>query len=374
MADAKLTTAPCAPAASHPRAAPGYGKRSAPDQARPRPDAFAHLPEREAFIGAFIDRLPDGAAMDVKTLSAAQPRYGQQAVRSALTRLSAAGHLRRVQETVGNGRSQWVYRTYFTRTARDDTWWHRFLTADTPPHAQPRPQPQPHPEPQPRSHPQTQQELQPQPQPQVQPDERPDERPQSSRHVAHANPRPAPPAPSAAYAALATLGTADPRMILSAAECAALEGLAAEWLARGVTSAYLVAALTSGLPPEVHSPAAFTRTRLTDKLPPVPPLSPTPPLPPTPANPSAPTGSPAEFTPTRIMECTDCGVPGRPEALPGGLCRPCRGDTPPPDPATDHHRAERTHHFARLCRTRTSGAPADGSGNTPSAKAVCAST
>ncbi|MEE1728247.1 MarR family transcriptional regulator, partial [Streptomyces sp. BE282] len=24
------------------------------------------------------------------------------------------------------------------------------------------------------------------------------------------------------------------------------------------------------------------------------------------------------------MECTDCGRPGQPEALPDGLCRPCR--------------------------------------------------
>ncbi|MEU6043546.1 hypothetical protein [Streptomyces griseus] len=26
------------------------------------------------------------------------------------------------------------------------------------------------------------------------------------------------------------------------------------------------------------------------------------------------------------MECTDCGTSGRPEALPDGLCRPCRAD------------------------------------------------
>ncbi|MEU2788951.1 hypothetical protein [Streptomyces sp. NPDC007100] len=306
MADAQPTTAPRAPVAPHPRAASGYGKRSAPGQTRPRPGDFSALPEREAFLAAFIDRLPDGAAMDVKTLAAAQPRYGQQAVRSALTHLSAAGHLRRVQETVGNGRSQWVYRTYFTRTARDDAWWQRFLTGAT--------------------------------HPQVQPDERPPPQPEPSRPVAHANPRPAPPAASPAYAALAALGTADPRMILSAAECAALEDLAAQWLARGATSAYLVTALTAGLPPEVHSPGALARTRLTTKLPP----------PPTPTPVSAPAP-----TLTRIMECTECGVPGRPEALPGGLCRPCRGDTPPPNPTADHFQAQRTHHYATLCRART---------------------
>ncbi len=123
-------------------------------------------------------------------------------------------------------------------------------------------------------------------------------------------------------------------MILSAAECAALEDLAAEWLARGVSSAHLVTVLTAGLPPEVYSAGAIARRRLTDKLPPVPPLPP-----------------PDAAAPTRILECTECGVPGRPEALPGGLCRPCRGDSPLLDPAADHLRAERTRHFAHLARS-----------------------
>ncbi|MEU7154211.1 MarR family transcriptional regulator [Streptomyces sp. NPDC045456] len=336
MADAKPTTALCAPVPPHPEAAVGYGKRSAPDQARSRRGDFAHLPEREAYLGAFIDRLPDGAAMDVKTLAAAQPRYGQQAVRSALTRLSTAGHLRRVQETVGNGRSQWVYRTYFTRTARDDTWWHHFLTVGTPAQS-PAPPPSP-PDPSPALTPAA--EPSSPPLPQVQPDERPP----SSRRTVPADPLPAPPAPSPAYAALAALGTADPRMILSAAECAALEGHAAEWLARGVSSAHLVTALTAGLPPEVYSAGAIARTRLTAKLPPAPPLPP-------------PGGTAPSQAPARILECTECGVPGRPEALPGGLCRPCRGDSPPPDPAAEHLRAERTHQLAALCRSRSHSRP-----------------
>ncbi len=32
----------------------------------------------------------------------------------------------------------------------------------------------------------------------------------------------------------------------------------------------------------------------------------------------------------RVLECTDCGRPGQPEALPGGLCRDCRTDSPQP--------------------------------------------
>ncbi|MER7650352.1 hypothetical protein [Streptomyces rimosus] len=460
MADAKLTTAPCAPTASpaisRPRlAAPGYGKRSAPDQNRRHRDDFTGLPEREAFIAAFIDRLPDGAAMDVKTLAATQPRYGQQAVRSALTHLSTAGHLRRVQETVGNGGTQWVYRTYFTRTARNDTWWHHFLTGNTPPQHPPDERP-PTPAPTPAvpdpdcappdpdapapavPDPASRAPAPPEPalpdptaldpaavapaspdaappdpvalDPAVVAPASPDAAPPDPvaldpaalapalpdpaspapaapdpalpvpatpepappdpvipapapaapdpaslapeipepplrtatpvRTEATTNPHPAPPPHSPAYAALAALGTADPRMILSAAECTALEALAAQWLARGVSATHLITVLTAGLPPEVHSPGAIARTRLTTKLPPAPLPNPTP-------------GQAPEHAPTRIMECTECGVPGRPEALPGGLCRNCRGDTPAPDPTTARDHAQRTAHFAHLCRSRS---------------------
>ena len=44
---------------SDPMANPGFGKRGAPDQ-RPRTgDDFAHLPEDEASLAVFIDRLPE---------------------------------------------------------------------------------------------------------------------------------------------------------------------------------------------------------------------------------------------------------------------------------------------------------------------------
>ncbi|WP_435840743.1 hypothetical protein [Streptomyces cinnamoneus] len=233
-------------------AAPGYGKRSAPGQAPRRPETFVHLPAREAYIAAYLDRLPEGAAMDVKTLAKELP-YGQQALRTALNALSQAGHLRRVREPVSEDRTQWVFRTYFSRTARDDAWWKRFLTGDVTP----------------------EQEA--------------------------AGPSPA---RSDAYDALAALGRADARLALSAADCAALEPLAAEWLGRGASRADLIRQLTAGLPPDVHSPAALTRTRLMVKMPP---------------ERVMPTGS-------RLMECTSCRTPGRPEALSGGLCRACHGD------------------------------------------------
>ncbi|MEU7179818.1 MULTISPECIES: hypothetical protein [Streptomyces] len=120
-------------------------------------------------------------------------------------------------------------------------------------------------------------------------------------------------------------------MTLSAAECAALEELAAQWFARGATAAQLHRALTAGLPPEVHHPGGMARSRLVSKLPPEPERTEPEPAGPEPAAPhrrSAP-------SPLRIMECTVCRAPGRPEALPGGLCAPCRGETPPARAASD---------------------------------------
>ncbi|MGW2369363.1 hypothetical protein ACWCZ5_27730 [Streptomyces sp. NPDC001667] len=194
----------------------GYGKRSAPAQNPRRRGDFSHLPAREAAIATYIDRLPEGAAIDVKTLAKELAAYGQQAVRTALNALTRAGHLFRRRETVG---TQWVFRTYFSRTARDESWWKRFLRGDVPTESEPTPTEEA--------------------------------------------------APPPAYTILANVGGTDPRMTLSARECEQLAPLAEEWLARGATEAELVQALTAGLPPEgVHCPGAFARNRLKSKLPP----------------------------------------------------------------------------------------------------------
>ncbi|WP_367322741.1 hypothetical protein [Streptomyces sp. HUAS ZL42] len=257
-------------------AKPGYGKRSAPDQLPPRPGDFGHLPAREAYLASLLDRLCENAAMDAKTIAKAQPLYGQQAVRSALNELGTAGHLRRVRRRVvpsdgeaGTG-TRWVFHTYWSRTARDNEWWARFLDGDA-----------------------TMPE---------QPVEALVEAPVVTE------PEGLQP-PSTSYVTLARLGLREPRLALSSGDCAALENLAAEWLARGATPDQLTRVLIAGLPEQVHSPLAFVRSRLVSKLPPEP----------TTFEPSAPR------TPRLLMECTDCGVPGRPEALPGGLCRACGG-------------------------------------------------
>ncbi|MGW3436706.1 hypothetical protein ACWDB3_05895 [Streptomyces bacillaris] len=83
-------------------------------------------------MAGFVDHLPEGASMSVKQLAKQLPLYGQQAISTALTALSVAGHLRRVRCPVGAGEeTRWVFRTFWSRTARDNEWWNTFLAAET---------------------------------------------------------------------------------------------------------------------------------------------------------------------------------------------------------------------------------------------------
>ncbi|MEI5099265.1 hypothetical protein RB200_12390 [Streptomyces sp. PmtG] len=277
MANAKFTDAArSAHAAPHPMANPGYGKRSAPDQLPRTGDDFPHLPPREAAIAAYVDRLPDGTDISVKTLAKTLP-YGQCALRTALNALQAAGHLRRGREHVhGSGSARWITRTWFSRTARDDTWWAEFTRGDLP---------------------------------------RERQRPTRSR----------------AFILLAALGRTAPALSLSAADCAALGPLAERWFARGATEQAILRALTTGLPIPVHSPAGLVRSRLTAKLPPEPPPD-------------------THRRPLRVLECATCGAPGRPEALPGGRCAPCRGEATPRTPTLT---AAQVHTHAARVRAAT---------------------
>ncbi|MFD4020734.1 hypothetical protein [Streptomyces sindenensis] len=218
----------------------GYGKRVAPDQAPLGPADFAGLEPREAAIAAYIDRLPEGAAIGYKVLAEELPDYGQQACRSALDRLTRAGHLRRVKVhvTVTDGQMRWVTRTYFSRTARDAAWWAahvRFVRGLDAPG-------------QPSAPAAVEAAVEPQPQP-----EPGDRAPRSE-----------------AYGVLAALGRREPRLQLSEGDCVELEHLAGEWLARGVGREQLTQVLTSGLPTPVHSAGHFLRKRLETKMPPSP--------------------------------------------------------------------------------------------------------
>ncbi|MFF3955425.1 MarR family transcriptional regulator [Streptomyces sp. NPDC001890] len=268
-----------------------------------------------------MDALPDGAAMDIKSLARSQPLYGQMAVGSALRALGVAGHLRHVRCLSGEngGQVRWVTRTFWSRTARDNEWWNAFLTAEERDFA-------------PQEAAEVAATTAPPPCVPVEPTA--PEADASSGALASVlaqpplttvprqrttEPVPVPQVaegrPSPAFLALAHLGRTDSRLALSVADCAALEQMAAEWFARGVDADYLTHALTAGLPASVDSPFGFVRRRLRDKLPPR-----------LPASTSAAPGTPV----CRLMvECTECGAPGRPEAFRDGLCRPCRE----PDPA-----------------------------------------
>ncbi|NEC64405.1 hypothetical protein G3I41_07075 [Streptomyces sp. SID9727] len=210
MADDQSSSAPFP---GHPMASPGYGKRSAPDQ-RPRTGQdFTHLNPRDAAIAAYIDGLCDGADISVKTLAKTLP-YGQCAIRTSLNRLQEAGHLRRGSECVANGTNLlWVTRTFFSRTARDDTWWAGFSRGDVP---------------------------------------------EETRRETR----------SKAFILLAALGRKAPVLSLSHHDCVALEPQTSEWLSRGATETDILRALTAGLPDRIHHPAAFVAKRLQTKLPP----------------------------------------------------------------------------------------------------------
>ncbi|MFH8882177.1 MarR family transcriptional regulator [Streptomyces californicus] len=139
MATQHLSPVPPAPVISHayPMANAGYGKRNAPDQSPPARDDFALLPVRERYVAGFVDRLPQGAVMSVKQLAKHLPLYGQQAIATSLNSLSVAGHLRRFRSRriTGTGAGtggevRWTFRTFWSRTARDNEWWNTYLATE----------------------------------------------------------------------------------------------------------------------------------------------------------------------------------------------------------------------------------------------------
>ncbi|MFE3829946.1 hypothetical protein [Streptomyces sp. NPDC059092] len=258
-------------------ASAGYGKRSVAGQPGPSAHDFALLPGREAAIAGFIDGLPDGADISVKALAKVM-EYGQCALRTALNFLERAGHLLRRREfLVGAGGGQWVTRTWFSRTAREDDAWGVPVDAGEPTTG-------------------TATVTAPPQAPAPVPLAVPGRRPTRSR----------------GYLLLASVGRRCPALSLSAADCAALEPLAAEWFVRGAGEEDVLRALTDGLPSPVHHAAGLVRSRLTAKLPPEPVDMPVAPGP-----------------VAAVAECGTCRAPARPAALVDGECGACRGAPAP---------------------------------------------
>ncbi|MER5792180.1 hypothetical protein [Streptomyces sp. NPDC001980] len=220
----------------------GYGKRSAGDEA-PHADAdFAHLSPRDRDLAVFIDHLHEGHAMGYKALAAEHPRYGQQACRTSLRRITLAGHLRWIKEhiTVEDNSMRWVTRTYWSRTRRSAEWWAEFarkldgkdVTED------------------------------------YQLGLARVEEAQAAQAAEDIDVVDAEPEPDTAHQVLAELRAADSRMALSDADCRSLASLTEEWLSRGATPNDITEALTDGLPSVVTNPGGLARNRLESKMPP----------------------------------------------------------------------------------------------------------
>ncbi|MFI1681849.1 hypothetical protein [Streptomyces sp. NPDC020607] len=256
----------------------GYGKRLAGDAEPDTEPDFAHLAPRDAEFATFVDHLPDGAAMGHKVIAAEHPRYGQQATRTSLRRLTEAGHLRWVKEhiTVEDNSMRWVTRTYWSREPKSPAWWAEFVrerhgrdVTDAYQSGLARV---------------------------AEPEEA-----EAAEAAAPAD------QPSPAHQTLAQLRTADRRMALSEGECRQLEPRAAEWLERGATPQDITRALTDALPPTVTNPGGLARTRLENKMPP---------------KRQAPAKARARVT-RAVMICPFCEEPDTSVELINGICTEC---------------------------------------------------
>ncbi|MFI0965188.1 helix-turn-helix domain-containing protein [Streptomyces sp. NPDC021080] len=224
-------------------------------------------------LGLYIQSLPTGAPVDIKTLAARFPE-GATRVAAALRELEAHGYLRRTRERTPDGRI--VTRTVSCngpgrRSAPTAT------TAPEPPARRPAPADRPR------------------------------------RKALPAVPQPSNPSPvllRTAVDLLAGLRREDPRLLLSTTDTEHLAPGVAAWLERDLTPTAVRHALTSTLPDEpLHRPAALLAHRLTAQLPPPPPFR-------------APAPPPALRHPLRNCDGCDRGI----RAAEPGLCRDCRSD------------------------------------------------
>ncbi|GHI06859.1 DNA-binding protein [Streptomyces cellostaticus] len=217
-------------------------------------------------LGVYIQSLPPGARVDIKTLTTRFPE-GSTRIAAALRELETYGYLRRERERVPGGR-------IVTRTVSCNQPGRRRDSHAPKAAAAPR-------------------------------------KKKAPRKALPPVPRPAYPSPTLIQQAtdlLADLRRHDSRLVLSARDTAHLAPGAAAWLERDVTPAAVRHALTRGLPDEpLCRPAALLAHRLADQLPPPPPFR-------------APAPPPTVRHP--LQTCEDCDRAFRSPAP--GLCRDCR--------------------------------------------------
>ncbi|MFF8989762.1 helix-turn-helix domain-containing protein [Streptomyces sp. NPDC014983] len=200
-------------------------------------------------LAVYIQSVPAGAPVDIKTLAARFPE-GTTRIAAALRELETHGYLRRTRERTETGR-------IVTRT----------VSCNQPG----------------RHHDGNASEAAP-PKP-------PARRAATAPQQKPARPRALPAVPKPAYGSpallqkatdvLAGLRRADPRLLLSATDAEHLAPGVAAWLERELTPTAVRHALTSDLPLEpLRRPAAFLAHRLTAQLPPLPPFRAPEPAPP----------------------------------------------------------------------------------------------
>ncbi|MFF7950464.1 helix-turn-helix domain-containing protein [Streptomyces griseorubiginosus] len=220
-------------------------------------------------LALYIQSLPAGASVDIKTLASRFPE-GRDRIAAALRELEAHGYLRRTHERLAGGH-------IVTRTVSCNRPGHRGRASE---------------------------DQAPGP---------PKKRQEPRKRLLPAVPQPGYQAPALLQRAidlLSTLRRHDPRLLLSATDTEHLAPGVAAWLERDLTPTAVRDALTARLPMEpLHRPAALLAHRLTAELPPLPPYRP-PVQPPPPRHP--------------MLTCDGCNRVFRsPEP---GRCRDCRGD------------------------------------------------
>jgi hypothetical protein len=222
-------------------------------------------------LAVYIQSLPTGARVDIKTLAARFPE-GPTRIAAALRELETHGYLRRTRERTPGGR-------IVTRTVSCNQPGHHGTgtAADTPSRPTRRPTPAKRP----------------------------------PRKLLPAVPRPAYPSPTLLRTAtdlLAGLRRHDPRLLLSATDAEHLAPGVAAWLERDLVPSAVQHALTADLPPEeLRRPAALLAHRLAAQLPPPPPFR-------------APAPPPDVRHP--LQNCEGCDHAFRSPAP--GRCRDCR--------------------------------------------------
>lgn len=246
-------------------------------------------------LAAYIQSLPEGAPVDIRTLTRRFPE-GRERIAAALRELETYGYLERIRRRTEEGRLVTVTISYNNpeatraRRAREEAEQAKRRQAVAPaPIAAPAARPGP---PAPAS-------STPEPPPvRTPPAPPPNPLPRPRTHDHHA--------PAAAL--LANLRRDDPRLLLSVRDIQRLTPPVAAWLERDASPDAVRSALTTNLPPALRCPAAFLAHRLTELLPP--------PLP------SASPAAPARARPAPLQTCHGCDRAFR--APEPGLCRDCR--------------------------------------------------